>query len=92
MKGSLRNVGLIDSTSFGAILNVSWEYWGLLGRACLMEGVYCSLIICCPASGNKAAEIFPTGGKGGETNGLMVRISVMLSVWPYSGGNSAVAR
>lgn len=58
-----------------------------------MEGVYCSLIICCPASGNEAAEIFPTGERGGGgDNGLMVRISVMLSVWPYSGGNSAVAR
>lgn len=56
-----------------------------------MEGIYCSLIICCPASGNEAAEIFPTE-EGGNTNGLMVRISVMLSVWLYSGGNSAVAR
>lgn len=56
---------MIDTVSFGAVLSVSWEYWGLLGRACLMEGVYSSLIICCPASGNEAAEIFPTeeGGK-----------------------------
>lgn len=53
------------------VLSVSWEYWGLLGRACLMERVYCSLIICCPASGNADPEIFPgeEGVKNERANG-----------------------
>lgn len=58
---------------------------GLQGRARLMETVYDSLILCWTASGNSDAKIFQVK-EGRKTKGLMVHISVILSVWPYSGG------
>lgn len=61
----MRRAGLNDETlfkcsGFECQKEVMWrDGWRALhGKGCLMESVLCYLIICCPAAGNKHAEMF----------------------------------